>query len=69
VDGGHETFDDAIFVVDDLFISLCIARWGYGGRYLCEGGETIGCAGGVGDNGVIRIIGIEIYTAYEHRGI
>lgn len=50
MDGTHETFDDAKFVVDDL-----------GKR-----GKAVSGTGGVGDDGVFGVICIKVDTANEH---
>jgi hypothetical protein len=53
VDGGHETLDDGEFVVDDL-----------GQR-----SKAVGCAGGVGDNLNIGLVGLVVDTHNVHWGI
>ena len=53
VDGGHETLDDTKLVVDDLG----------------ERGQAVGCAGSVGDDGVLGIVRLQVDTANEHWGI
>ena len=53
MDGGHQTLNDTEFVVDNLG----------------EGGQAVGCAGGVGDDSVLGIVGLQVDTTNEHRGI
>lgn len=54
VDGGHEAFDDAELVVEDLG----------------ERSQAVGGAGGVGDDlGALGIVGLEVDTADEHRSV
>lgn len=50
VNGAHEAFDDAKFVVDDLG----------------ERGEAVGGTGGVGDDSVLGVICIKVDTTYKH---
>ena len=51
--GGHEALDDAEVVVDDLG----------------EGGQAVGGAGGVGDDGHAGVILVQVDAADEHRGV
>ena len=53
VDGGHQGLGDAEVVVDDLG----------------EGGQAVGGAGGVRDNVVLGLVGIQVDSADEHGGI
>lgn len=53
MDGGHETLDNSEVVVDDLG----------------EGGEAVGGAGSVGDDGVLGVVLLEVDTDNEHGGI
>ena len=53
VDGGHQTLDDTVLVVDDLG----------------ERGQAVGCAGSVGDDGVLGVVSIQVDAANEHWGI
>jgi len=53
VNGGHQTLDDTKLVVDDLG----------------ERGQAVGGAGSVGNDGVLRVVGIQVDTANEHWGI
>jgi hypothetical protein len=50
VHGGHEALGDAELVVDDLG----------------EGRQAVGSAGGVGDDGVLGVVRVEVDTADEH---
>jgi hypothetical protein len=67
VDSGHQTFGNAILVVDDL------QRVGIelGGQksYLGERSKTVCGAAGVGDDLVFRFVGIEVDTANKHGSI
>ena len=53
MDGGHQTLDDTEAVVDNL-----------GKR-----GQTVGCTGSVGDDGVLGVICVQVDTTNEHWGI
>lgn len=53
VDGGHETLDDAVVVVDNLG----------------EGSQAVGGARGVGDDGGLAIVGLLVDTHHVHGGI
>lgn len=53
MDGGHETLNDGVLVVDDLG----------------EGSETVGGARGVGDDLVLGLVGLKVDTADEHGGV
>ena len=53
MDGGHQTLDDTEFVVDNL-----------GKR-----GQAVGCAGSVGDDGVLGIVLLQVDTTNEHWGV
>lgn len=53
VDGGHQTLDDGVFVVDDLG----------------QGRQAVGGAGGVGNDGDIRGVGLFVDAHDEHGGI
>ena len=47
------TLDDSIIVIDDLG----------------KGGQAVGCAGGVGDNGETLVILLVVDAHHEHRGV
>jgi len=53
MDSGHQTLDDTEFVVDNLG----------------EGGQAVGCAGSVGDDGVLGIVLVQVDTTNEHWGV
>jgi hypothetical protein len=53
MDSGHQTFSDAEVVVDDLG----------------ERGQAVGGTRGVGDDGVLGLVRIQIDTTNEHRGV
>jgi len=53
VDSGHQALDDTELVVDDLG----------------ERGQAVGCAGSVGDDGVLGVICLQVDTTDEHWGI
>jgi len=53
VDGGHETFNDAVFVVDDLG----------------EGSKAVGGARGVGEDGDVGLVLLLVDAHDEHGGI
>ena len=53
MDGGHQTLDDSVFVMDNLG----------------ERGQAVGCARSVGNDGVFGVVCIQVDTTNEHRGI
>ena len=74
VDGGHETLDDAVLVIDDLRrVSIeAMKRWigrGVGSIYLCERSKTVGGAASVADDLVFRFVGIEVDATDKHGSI
>lgn len=53
MDSGHQTFDDTKVVIDDL----------------SEGSQAVGSAGGIGDDLVFRLVGVQVDTADEHGSV
>uniref|UniRef100_A0A1L8E9Y9 Putative secreted protein n=1 Tax=Haematobia irritans TaxID=7368 RepID=A0A1L8E9Y9_HAEIR len=53
MDSGHETFNDFPVIVDNLG----------------QGSQAVSCAGGIGHNFHVWLVGIQVDTAYKHGSI